>query len=214
MIGAIDIETRGLNAQAFILGCVKFEDSKMQCFSDKNQLWKYVLDYAYKEAKRGHNTYLYAHNHKFDFYGYADLMDPKLVYRSSDPFIVDYDFGFRSKKKPEELGPCLHFYDSMALSRCALSKVGYHVGQPKMEMPHSTVMDTMSSEEILSDMVLTSRLKTYCENDVSIVLKFLDWSKETLAKDDIRVKDMVSVSQIGLKYILKYIDKHFPDDFL
>lgn len=92
MILAVDCETQGLDATKFIAGCITNENLSSKIFYDKKELWNYILDKGKKCQEQKKVLNVYAHNHEYDFYCYADLTDENIkIYSSSPrPFIVSY----------------------------------------------------------------------------------------------------------------------------
>ena len=85
MICAIDIETKGLDATKFVLGTLwKDNCNKPEVFFEKEKLWNRLIELGKKEKARKRLLSVYAHNHQFDFYGYANLEEKGLKFPSHD----------------------------------------------------------------------------------------------------------------------------------
>ena len=166
MLAVVDIETRGLDARKFLTACLMKENGKKKHFYSKEELWKYILDLGEKERKRKRVLNLYAHNHEYDFYGYADLNDPNLEFFSFRPFIANYKVnGKRS----------VNFLDSMAIFKMSLAKLGHLVDLPKLDLPLEFEQAQRITKKRLKE------LSPYVERDVEIVMKGLKMMKERTA---------------------------------
>lgn len=184
----MDIETEGLDATKFVLGSIA-RDGNTTVFTDKNEMWNTILALGAKEKKRGHNLYVYGHNHEYDFYGYADKKSKKLTYVSLNPFMVILDN--------------IHFYDTWALSRMPLKDVGKAVGLQKMEMPEQLM--TLTKEEILSSFELINTISEYCKRDAEITLRYVKLLKHRTTMDGYRLRKLITLGQIGVRYLSKHI---------
>ena len=76
------------DATKFIIGCICHENGKKELFRDKKKLWSRILELGDKENKRNKTLKVYAHNHSFDFHGYADLYDKQIKWFCLSPFIT------------------------------------------------------------------------------------------------------------------------------
>lgn len=136
MIIAIDTETykyneaKGvyepvLNTQEFTIGCAKTDTGITKFFYEAETMRKWLINTIQKNKKNGKRTFIYAHNHEYDFYAIwkNDLLNPKMKYICYNPFISIYD------KKG-------YFLDTMAFYRMSLRDVGEILRFPKMELPN------------------------------------------------------------------------------
>ena len=122
---AIDIETQGLDATKFIMGCIMRESKRNKIYYDKHDMWLELIRLGKQEKKRGKVLNVYGHNLGYDFYGIADLEDKGIHYFCERPFIAEY--------KNKEGETIIHFIDNMGIYRKALAKVGEMIGFEKME---------------------------------------------------------------------------------
>lgn len=193
MILAVDIETQGLNATKFLCGATMKETGKKELFYDKNELWNYIINLGYKERRRKRTLTVYAHNHEFDFYGYADLNDSNIVINSTNPFIVSYIVDGKVLVK---------FLDSMSLYRALpLSKVGEIIGLEKLDMPKEFLEGKKVSRKRLKE------LSDYVFRDVEIVMAGVLYLRRKLQNEGIRIQKLMSISQIAIKYLLQTLRK-------
>lgn len=206
MIIAVDTETLGLNANAFILGTIVQDNGKELTFYSQKDMYDYIVALGNKEKARGHNLYVYAHNHQYDFIGYADRFDLNIKLISDNPFIVwrfqDSDDKDKSGKYPNIL-----FLDTFSIFHGSLKRLGDFVGIKKLDMPKELEgrMKGMKISDVKNDFELMNRIKGYCLNDSRIVLQFILMMKTKLLADDIHVRRLVSIGQIGLNYLLSYV---------
>ena len=152
VIITLDVETKGLNAQEFILGCVLNERKKEKWFYKPDDMWNHIVERGQKLKKHKKKLHVYAHNHQFDFYSYAqnNLLNEKLKFISFRPFIAIYDEN-------------IYFLDTMAFYPMSLERVGEIVGLKKLETPKELTEG--------SDNINVSKLKQYCLRDTQIVME-------------------------------------------
>ena len=152
MIAAVDIETQGLDARKFVLGVLMTDRKRnnTERFFSKRDLWYRILELGHEERRKKRILTVYAHNHQFDFYGYADLEDRNVHFLSTDPFIVNYVVDGRVMIK---------FLDTFALYRMSAAKMGELVGLKKLDMP-----DTLrTGQAVERDDLEMDEITTYCE---------------------------------------------------
>lgn len=194
VIGAVDIETQGLDARKFLMGHIKLEDRKKgRTFYDKTELWEYIKRLGYQEFKRRKVLNLYAHNAVYDFNGYADLTDPDITYYCHRPFIASYSYHNREGIK---------FLDTFSLFKMSLAKIGLLVGLPKLETPQQLLESTGK----ISKSTL-AQIEPYMIRDVEIVLKSIEFLKNKLASSGIKLKRLYTINQIAIGYLTNEI-KH------
>lgn len=184
-----DTESAGFS-KTFICGAICEENLKTTSFKTKQEMVKWVYDYAEKERKKGHNTYLYFHNLEFDFYRLFDIMDKKLnIISKSNPFMANYG-------KPKAY---LYFLDSMLLYRCSLKEIGEIIGEPKTEL-NENIKKVLFNEKTTRNKIKPEDLKTieeYCEQDTKVLMKGIQYIKNNLKKEDMNPRRLMTAGQIA-----------------
>jgi len=200
MIIAIDTETYQpgktgalepkLGSRGFILGCAITQDGHYSYFDTPNAMWEWLTSQIKKEALRGHNTAIYAHNHAYDFYGYAQnhLLDEEIRYYCFNPFIAYYDCNKRVYDKKADAAhheerQAASFLDLHALYPMSLEEIGKAIKCSKLEMP--------------SEVTSIEELKPYIYRDTEIVLKAVQTYKDALAKLGIRPQKLVTAGSLS-----------------
>lgn len=200
MIIGVDIETYEkkdkygayepvLDARKFICGAIIKETGKKKLFFKKEDLWNYIIELGKKEKKRGKVLSVYAHNHEFDFNGYADFKDKNLKIISSNPFIASYQINGEDYIK---------FLDTYAIYRMPLKKVGEVIGIKKLEMPSK--LDNIYKKSLID-------LKEYVFRDAEIALKSVLFLKQKLKEEGIKIKRIYTISQIAVSYFINMMRK-------
>ena len=184
MIIAVDIETKGLDARNFILGCLIDEDGNKRVFYNKKDLWSYIINLGKKMGERKKVLSVYSHNASYDFYGYADLSDRNIKFYNHNPFIAVYI------DKGKEI---IKFLDSIGIYKMSLRAVGEIIGIPKMEMP---------LELVNGKKVDLEKVKEYCFNDCLICLESVKLLKEKMKEQEVQVKRIYTISQVAINYLL------------
>lgn len=197
---AIDIETYGkrgeflepeLNAQNFVLGCLMIQGRKTPYFFKKAEdMWNFIIELAHKNRKYKHNIYVYAHNHKYDYYGYAKgkiLETDKIKIMTLRPFTAMIMTGERTTGG--------YLADTQAFYNCSLKEMGNKLGTKKLEMP----INVKDIEE----------LKAYVQRDVEIVLKGIQKIKETLKRVGVRTKKLLTAGQVSMTTFQTLIKKRY-----
>lgn len=192
MLCAVDTETLGLNAKAFLTGGMK-QERKQGCdvFREPERMWEAIIKLGEAERERGKNLYVYAHYHQYDWYAYAQ-MDNETTIMSFNPFIA------RRRN--------IWFLDSYAIARMPLAKAAKLIGMEKMDMPHRA-MEGRSLEDVREDTELIAKISQYMQNDIEITYNYLMKVKEMLKTDGIKTKRLISMGQLGLSYLMREIGK-------
>lgn len=192
MIAVVDIETKGLDARKFVTACLIKENGKKKHFYKKEDLWKYIIALGKKEMKRKKVLNLYAHNHEYDFYGYANLNDKNLEFFSFRPFIASYYY----KKKR-----AVNFLDSYAIFKMPLKKLGEMINLPKKDLP----IEFLEAQRITKKRI--KELAPYVERDVEIVLEAIKMMKERIRAEGIQIRRLYTISQIAIAYLINVLKK-------
>lgn len=201
MIIAIDTETEGLDARKFILGCV-YDGRRPRFFDEKSSMWDFILSLGAREKARGHNLYVYSHNHEFDMYSYGDYSSKSLRYVSFNPFICFYS----DSPSDPKTRPYIYFLDTVALSRSPLSDIGSVIGLPKLDPPPE-IKEGLSKSSLDEDIFLKNRVKSYCFRDTQIVYDYVKFLKSRLLSDGIHIRSLFSIPQIAVNYLAQYISR-------
>lgn len=200
MIAAVDIETKGLDATQFVMGCLMLEGKRSpEIYNDKNKLWERIIDLGRKEQARGKTLNLYAHNAAFDFYGYADIKDRNITWFCHRPFIVAY-----RQPRLDEPGvkqEIIKFLDTLSIFKMPLKSLGAAVGLHKMETPEE-LMDEQMSENIDAETLM--KITPYCVRDTEIVLKSIMELKKILKDNDITIKRLYTINQIAINFLINH----------
>lgn len=166
MIGAIDIETRGLNAQAYITGCLILENhKKAEHYTNSKELWQRVLQLGIQEARRNKVLTIYSHNAQYDTAGYIDLNDTHLKIYSNKPFIWSYQL---TKEELEKQGipnknnnqhkEIIKFLDTYSIYKMPLKALGELIGTPKTDTPEELLEEhTYINQERLKKITGTNK---------------------------------------------------------
>lgn len=172
-----------LDARKFALGCIVDSSNKERYFYDKEKMYEYIIELCDKENKRGHNVSIFAHNHQYDFYGYAGshLLDNDIKVLCFNPFIAIY--------KDRN-----YFLDTMSFYRMALSEVGNMIQYKKMHMPESVT----SLEE----------LKPYLLNDTKMVMEAIMKVKNSLQVLGFKPKKLLTSGQVAMTTFISYCKKN------
>lgn len=197
MIIAIDTETEGLDCTKYIVGCIikETQPNKPEIYWNKKELWGRILELGNKLAKHNKVLKVYAHNHIYDFYAYADILDKNIVYHCTRPFITSYLIDGKQKIK---------FLDTMAIYRMSLKKAGELIGLKKKETPKELLTGgKINKEETLK----------YLIRDTKIVLESVLRLKKQLKESGVNVKRLYTINQIGVNYLIDKIRKKNPKGF-
>ena len=208
----------------FILGCVMKDSGKKEFFTNKEDMWNYIIELGKKEMKRGKKLVCRAHNAKYDFFQIADLKDKKLRWFAENPLIAGYYFevirefnglqeykNWRNYSKRNNIyhkivshiddkiivsynKEGIKFLDSMSLFAMSLKKVGELVKIPKLELPEE-FLDGINKEEM-------NNLKVYCANDCKIVLEGVKYVKAKLKEEGVNIRNLITINQIAISYII------------
>lgn len=205
MIIALDTETQGLTKK-IILGCIIKENGVTKIYKTKEEIWKEIQRIAKAEAKRKKNTHLYAHNAEFDFIRILDLKDPNLsIYSSKRPFIWAYKIpGTRQRIK---------LLDTKNIYNETLAEIGDMLGLPKGQLHPKLKKDEpqkYTKEEI-------QEISEYCKRDTEIVLEAIKTIKQSLLEEDIKLKNIITVSQVAINYVqakLRRQPKEYTEDLI
>lgn len=186
---AVDVETRGLNTQNFIIGCAIKEGSQEEkYFYKKEDLWNYLLEQGHKAKKRNKNLNVYSHNAQYDFYSYAPLFDKNIKWFCHRPFIVSYN------ENNKEL---IKFLDTMNIYRMSLASAGELVGYNKMETP-----EFLKSETHIPTKKEIESIKPYLKRDTEIVLKLIQYIKDKCKQNGINIRRFYTINQIAINNLM------------
>ena len=200
VIVAVDIETQGLDATRYIIGClIRNDRTKPEFYTNKNDLWNRLLSIARAEQTRGKTLTVYAHNHQYDFYGYADLNHKGIKIYSERPFIVSL---YENDKE------IIKFLDTLSLYRMPLKEVGKLVGLEKLETPKQLLTD--DTTPITPTFI--QEIKPYLQQDTEIVLRAYDHLRKELAKHHIQPKKLYTINQIAITALLNHIRNNEPHE--
>lgn len=198
----VDVETKGLNCQAFVAGCVRRSTGGVRYFYTKKQMWEYLLDLSLLCLKNKRCLNVYAHNHIYDFLSYANLDDSNIkIYNESRPFIVSRMVGDKEVIK---------FLDTLAIFPFSLKKLGEIVGVQKKDIDN--VFFDENSEftiEKLQDMIRynINGMKDYLAIDTLIPQKAIELLKKKLKDEGVVLKRLYTISQIAIAYIINQLKK-------
>ena len=192
MIAVVDIETKGLDARKFVTACIMKENGTKKHFYKKEDLWNYILELGKRESKRKKVLNLYAHNHEYDFYGYADLNDSHLKFFCFRPFIASYEInGIRN----------INFLDSYAIFKMSLKRLGEIIGLEKMELPIEFEKAQRISKKRIKEVA------PYVERDVEIVMKSIKLMKSRMNKEGVQLRRLYTISQIAIAYLMNNLKR-------
>lgn len=192
MIIAVDTETRGLDTREFVCGSLVTEKGREEIFYNRTDMFNTIINIIEKEIKRGKKTYIYAHNHEYDWYTYArDNWTKKgIKYLNFHPFIVIYkDKGY--------------FLDSHAIFSMSLEKLGIMIGQPKGKTHPKLFND---EEEITPEDM--KEITEYCLNDSKIVLNAILHLREKLGDLGYRPRRLVTAGQIAMSTFVSHLRRY------
>jgi hypothetical protein len=186
---AVDVETyerRGewlepvLDARKFSVGVVLHEDGTHHVFFNAEWMWEHIQNEVERNAKRKKNTYIYAHNHSYDFSSYAQkhLLDVKHVLWK--PFLAIRGKGY--------------YLDTTSFFRMKLDELGELVGVEKKEMPKRVRNATA--------------LVDYCLRDCEIVMRSIVSLKASLATIGVKPRKMLTAGQLAMTSWQSYIRKN------
>lgn len=194
MIIAVDIETKGLDATKFIMGCiVKEGHKKPEIFHKKEHMWNRIIEMGKAQRKKNKCLNVYAHNHNYDFHGYANLTDSNIKYFSMKPFICGYTIDNKE---------CIKFLDTLSIFKTNLKSLGTMVGHEKLEMPKELLNENATINESLKNEIMP-----YMVRDAEIVLKSVMWAKNKLKEESVGIKRLYTINQIAINYMLNEFRK-------
>lgn len=198
VLAVIDIETNGLDATQFIIGCYLEENKKPLYFYDKNSMWQYIMKRGKQCLKNRQTLNIYGHNIQYDFYGIMNLNEKGLRIVNTHPFIV---FIENKSNYIDEYGNIkiktrqyIKFLDTWALARMSLKKAGEILNLNKLETPQSLI--NANANNINPDDYIE-----YVTRDCEIAMKIVKTIKEKLKKDDITVRMLFTIGQVAINYI-------------
>ena len=213
----------------FVLGCIYKETGGKKVFTDKKQMWEYILKLGKSELKRNKKLTCYAHNAKFDFYQIANLKDKNLRFFAETPFIASYylpverefenEAAFRrwewyaKREKIEykiisKLGErivieykkeAIKFLDTMAIFQMSLKRMGEMIGFHKQEMP------TEIGERVTQAKI--KEIAKYCMRDCEVTMKAIEFLKQKLADENLNIRNLCTINQIAISYVLNKLRK-------
>ena len=228
MILAVDIEQQisyALKSNNFFFGTIYGKDGKVNFTIDNKKLfWEKVIELALKEAKQKRNTYVYGHNHYFDFLQYAKLTDSNNTYRSISPFIFEREFSNKEKLEngiDKKANFKIYFLDSFSLYKGALKKMGSLIRYEKLEWDFEDKKKIKVIEKEIEKKGINSKelskeatiFKDYNIRDAVIVYKFILFLKKELEKQDFKPKRLVTITMLSRNYYFKKIRQLEENDF-
>ncbi|MEC8339597.1 MAG: DNA polymerase, partial [Nanoarchaeota archaeon] len=183
-----------LNGRGFTIGAVLKDNCKKPVFFTKpDDMFNYLLDLIESEAKRGHQVFIYAHNHFYDLCSYAqnhlhkvDLVDIKV----QKP-IYGY-LGEKEDENGEEL-PRGYLLDTMSFYKTKLENIGEMLGYEKLDMPKRV--------QKVDD------LKQYLTRDVEIVMKAIQNIRDTMGKISHKPKKILTAGNLAMGYFKRWCNK-------
>ena len=175
MIAAVDCETLGLDCTKFLQGCIVKENGSNKILYDKKEMWNYIKELGKSESKRGKLLNLYAHNHEYDFYTYADMTDSGITIHCTNPFIATYYDNDVNKET-------IKFLDTMGIYKMSLAKAAKIIGDEKLETPQMFI----DGKDITKEKLIEN--EDYVKKDTELVLKLVNSIKEKNRKDGINPK--------------------------
>ena len=220
MIIGVDIETdkidKEVNSQdiSFVIGCIYTEEGRSKSFYKPEEMWQAILDMGYKLNRRGKNLVVYAHNHAFDFQGYADKNDSNIEYLNIRKLIANYRFeGMPNKTR-------IDFLDTMLIHNRSLESMGKFIGVPKLEWNFNSEESQKIIDKIKKDIKENNfnsqeleDFKRYNLNDAIIVVEFIKKMKKYLKDDGVSVKRLVTIALIARSYFAKKLREKTPEIF-
>ncbi len=188
MIISIDTETKGLEAtnEAFIMGCICYENMTTEVIYNREQMWDRILEIGEKVAKNKGVLNVYAHNMGgYDYWVISDRTNKNMHYLSDQPFIATYRKGKKDMVK---------FLDTYSLYKMSLKKIGEIIGMEKGETP-----ETLKTGKKVK---ITQEMEEYMIQDAQICMKAIQYLKNKLEKEGIRLKRLYTINQIAIQYML------------
>jgi len=193
-----DIETRGLDAREFILGCLYINSKKQEYFTRKEDMWNRIIELGIIEAKKKRVLTIYFHNCQFDFYGIANLEDKNIWYHSLKPFIATYRIN-------EKI--IIKFLDSLGIFKMNLKELGDIIGKPKLETPDKFIKGLREQKIIEED-------KMYIKRDSEIVYNAIYMLKGLLKEKGIKIRGLYTTSQIAINWFMNKLREDKENDKL
>ena len=207
-----------LDSTKYALGCVWMDGNKNPVFfTDAEEHFQYLLKIVKQKMKEGHNTYIYAHNHSYDVYGYAKnhIKDTEIIdfsvrgslygyigyTKTSDEEKDDeearYYIDKYGKKKKRKRHPRGYLLDTKAFlqgeASRSLADVGEILGFPKMKM--------------LREVKDLNELVEYLKRDTEIVLRFVKELKRGLSELGHTPKKLLTAGNTAMSYFRQYCDR-------
>lgn len=217
MIIAIDIEQRidcALQKNNFFFGTIYGKKGKIcKTIYNKKEFWEELKKIAIKEAKQKRNTYIYAHNHYFDFLQYADLNDSNIIYRSTNPLIFERNLSNKEKKEnkiDQNNKNKMFFLDSWALYNGSLESLGKIIKLEKKEFDFEKIKEIKEIENKIDQNIKDDQVNNYINyniQDTKIVYEFLNFLKMNLKKIKFRPKRLMTITLLSRNYYLSQIKK-------
>lgn len=199
MIAAIDIETKGLDATKLIMGTTITEKrTTPETKYKKEELWQQVIEMGKSCANRNKTLNLYAHNHAFDFYGYANITQKGIKFYSQTPFIASLEIEKDGKKRE-----MIKFLDTWAIFKMTLKELAKMVGMEKGEMPEEleTEKGTITKKKM-------EEIRKYNIQDTQIVLNSILYLKKFLKEEErINIKRLMTINQIAIQFLITKLQK-------
>lgn len=166
MIATLDIETLGLNAQAYVIGCLYY-NNKPHFYNTPQELYTAVIKLGIKSARAGSVLTLYSHNAAYDTAGYINIEDKHLHFFSHQPFIWEYrltkqEYNQHHINCPKTSKAIIKFLDTMSIYKMSLEKIGTMLNLPKGKTPTCLIEARTPTPQELEE------IKTYLEQDCHI----------------------------------------------
>jgi hypothetical protein len=175
-----------LDATKFALGCIITDNRKTaKFFTDKEEMYQYLIELIKTERKYGHKLYVYAHNHSYDLASYAhdhitDTEELNII-RQKPLMAILEGSGF--------------LLDTLSFYKSDLKTIGEFIGIPKLKMPKTV----KTIEE----------LKPYLLRDTQIVMKGIQTIRDEMEKMGHKPRKMLTAGNLAMSYFKTYISNQY-----
>lgn len=218
----------------FKIGCTLKETGGKKVFTEKEEMWKYIIEEGKKEIKREKKLVCYAHNAKFDFFQIMDRKDKNLKFFSENPLIASYYFPvereFTIKKfenwkwyakrekidyeiimQSEELDLVSIRYLKEGikfLDTLAIFRMALKKVGEIIDVP-KTEMPIEIGTKLTKKKI--KEISKYCLNDCHVTLEAIKFIKEKLKEDGINIRNLCTINQIAISYVLNKLKENGID---
>jgi len=207
---AFDTETKGFSKE-IICGCIYQENGISTTAWTKEQIKQDLINIGTQNRKKGTPTNAYAHNLAYDFYRLFEITDPKIKWiKKESPMICEYYDNNERKGLP-----IITFLDTIGIFKgtgnhfLSLKTVGQITGEQKKELPKE-ISEKLFDEKKANELTKKEKqiIAEYCMQDCKAVIGAINYIKEGLAKEGVKINRIYTIGQIARNIFRKKVNQN------